>query len=150
MSYAITVYTPKIHSTLVTALRAGSTWRDACEVAGISWQTWCYWRRGEKGGEDERVKSLVADATLAHGIATQSLVAAVKVAAQSDWKAAMALVEFRAGSKRRAADASRAYWQARLAKRLCLAAEAGVAEGRPVVQLLAELLDVRALAVAPP
>ena len=142
-----TVYTTALHSTLVTALRAGSTYRDACEVSGIAWGTWRWWRSG--GSTDPRVVELVREAQEAHGIATQSLIASVKVAAQKDWKAAMSLVEFRAGTRRRNAEASRAYWQARLAKKLCLAAEQGLVEGRPVVQLVAELMDLR-LAEPPP
>jgi len=103
---------------MVPALLAGSTFRDACEAAGLSWATWCRWSRDTRKGEcdDPDVESFVRDARAAHGKSTTALVAQVNVHSRKDWRAAMSLLEFRATAQRRAADNARAYWDAKVAK----------------------------------
>lgn len=140
----VSPYTPEMHAAFVAAMRVGATFRDACEAAGLAWPTWNLWRarvedRGENPGRG--IVAMVREARLARGQATQSLVNAVNTAAASDYRAALGLLEYRATAERRRYDASRAHWEAVLAKRRAL--EASGSSGSDVVYVPAVLATPR-------
>lgn len=114
----MTVYTPLLRKRLLAALGAGCPWRVACQAAGLTWSTWTRWLRAARQGteQDPLVARLVADAEQAHGAATAGLVAEVYRAGSTDWRAAMGLLDYREGSERRRHEATRAHWEAKLAK----------------------------------
>ncbi len=121
---------------MIVRLRSGSTFRDACALAGIEWRKWKRWRKAVevegKHLDDPDAEALVVAAREAHSAATADLMAHVTAAAPADWKAAAWAVEYRQGSARRAADQRRAYHEARLAKAKADEAAKGGA-GAPVV-----------------
>jgi hypothetical protein len=118
MPHGAPAYRPKLRDVMLPALLAGSTFRDACEAAGLAWSTWKDWSKAVRKGEcnDPDIEALVTDAREAHGKSTTALIAQVNVHGKRDWRAAMSLVEFRATAQKRAADNSRAYWEAKIAK----------------------------------
>lgn len=133
---------------MVQRLRGGSTFRDACTLAGIPWRTWKDWRRAvEVEGrhlDDPDAEALVLAAREAHSAATADLMAHVVVAAPADWKAAAWAVEYRQGSAKRAADQRRAHHEARLAKaKADEAAKGGGAAPTVVIELPASLARPR-------
>lgn len=141
----VSPYTPELHAAFVAAVTVGATYRDACEAAGLAWATWKLWRarvedRGENPGRG--IVALVRAARVARGRATQSLVNAVNTAAATDYRAALGLLEYRATAERRRFDASRAHWEAVLAKRR--AQEASGPLGADVVYVPAVLATPRA------
>lgn len=117
MSRGHPTYRPLIASVMIPALLAGNTYRDACEAASLPWTTWKRWARQTRDGDaTPEIAAFVASAREAHGKATVALIANVNVHGRKDWRASMSLVEFRAGAQRRAAEASRAYWEAKIAR----------------------------------
>lgn len=115
----LSVYNPKAHEAIVQALRAGATYRSACQAAGLSWTTWKDWKRAVWRGldvPDDRIVTLVREAEEAHAQATNSLIARVNLAGAKDWRAAMSLVEFRATAERRRWELVKARAEARIAK----------------------------------
>ena len=116
----LSVYSPKAHEAIVQALRAGATYRSACQAAGLSWTTWKDWKRAVWRGHDvpdDRIATLVREAEEAHAQATNSLIARVNLAGAKDWRAAMSLVEFRATAERRRWELVKARAEARIAQR---------------------------------
>lgn len=116
----LSVYNPKAHEAIVQALRAGATYRSACQAAGLSWTTWKDWKRAVWRGHDvpdDRIATLVREAEEAHAQATNSLIARVNLAGAKDWRAAMSLVEFRATAERRRWELVKARAEARIAQR---------------------------------
>jgi hypothetical protein len=132
---------------MITRLRQGSTFRDACALAGVGWREWKRWRKvvevenGTTGDPDK--DSLVKDAREAHSAATADLMAAVVAQAPDDWKAAAWAVEYRQGSAKRAADQRRAHHEARIAKAKADAEASGKGPPTVVIELPASLARPR-------
>ncbi|WP_230679048.1 hypothetical protein, partial [Streptococcus pneumoniae] len=61
-------FRPEMLRTVVDALLAGSTYRAACEAAGIPWRTWCDWSKAHRDGghPDPDVDGLVSAARVAY------------------------------------------------------------------------------------
>lgn len=121
---------------MLTRLRSGSTFRDACSLAGINWREWKRWRKtvevdGASTGDPD-IDALVVDAREAHSAATADLMANITASAPADWKAAAWAVEYRQASALRASQQRRAHHEARLAKSKADEAAKGGA-GAPVV-----------------
>ena len=113
-------YTPEAHASIVQALRAGATYRSACQAARLSWTTWKGWKRAVWRGQpvpDPRIADFVSEAEAAHAQATNSLIARVNLAGAKDWRAAMSLIEFRSTAERRRWDLVKARAEARIAQK---------------------------------
>lgn len=113
------VYSPSAHEAIVQALRAGATYRSACQAAGLSWATWKEWKRAVWRGEKvphPGIEELVREAEEAHARSTNALIARVNIAGAKDWRAAMSLIEFRATAERRRWELVRARAEAQIAK----------------------------------
>lgn len=110
-------FRPEMRDTVVTALLNGSTYRAACEAAGIPWSTWKDWSRAhrEGGHPDPDVDALVSAAREAYGRATNELSASVRTAAADDWRAAAWQLEHRQGDPKARHDERRARWEAEIA-----------------------------------
>ena len=118
-------YTPKAHERIVSALRAGSSLRDAVGFAGVEWVTFCRWLKGGRlalehrkktAGADPRFAALARDVDQAAHESSVALVGILRRAAEGtrdsdakdpdgkpvkpgrpgDWRAAEFLVKFRA------------------------------------------------------
>jgi transposase-like protein len=102
---------------VVNALLAGSTYRAACEAAGIPWSTWRDWSRQHRDGghPDPDVDGLVAAAREAYAKATNAITAQVRVAGAKDWRAAAFLLDHRQGDPKARHDERRARWEAEIA-----------------------------------
>ena len=86
--------TPEVQETICKFLRGGSTFRTACEVAGIGWGTGKEWRQR---GEDRDPDRAVADEYAAFAAAVRRAEAETaarnvaviqKAAAEGNWRAA--------------------------------------------------------------
>jgi|GEM_PF-6303258 hypothetical protein len=132
---------------MLQRLRQGSTFRDACSLAGVGWRDWKRWRKvvevdgGTTGDPDK--DALVRDAREAHSAATADLMAAIVAKSPDDWKAAAWAVEYRQGAARRASDQRRAHHEARLAAAAADKAAAGVSQPVVVIELPASLVRPR-------
>ena len=104
---------------VVNALLAGSTYRAACEAAGIPWRTWCDWAKAHRAGghSDPDVDGLIAAAREAYAKATNAITAQVRVAAAKDWRAAAFLLDHRRGDPAARAEARKARAAAAIAER---------------------------------
>lgn len=132
---------------LLTRLRGGSSFRDACALAGINWREWKRWRKavevdGASTGDPDR-DALVRDAREAHSAATADLMAHITAAAPDDWKAAAWAVEYRQSSALRASQQRRAYHEARISKAEADKAAAGQQTPTVVIELPASLVRPR-------
>lgn len=89
-----TAYTPKIHSDLIDALRAGCTLREACAHAGLQWDTWTKWRARVRKGDrfHDGVAALVDEYEQAAGQGTAALIATIRTHGKKDFRAAAFLV----------------------------------------------------------
>lgn len=112
-------FKPKMRDDVMNALLAGSTYRDACAAAGIPWNTWLKWCRAVKAGghSDPDVDALVRNARQAYALATNSITAQIRVAANADWRAAAFLLEHRRGDPKAKHDNRRARWEADIAQK---------------------------------
>ena len=137
----------RVREVLLPELLAGSTFRDACALAGLSWNTWKAWRRvvevQHKHLDDPDAEALVRDARKAHSRARAEMLKHVTAAAPDDWKAAAWMVEYSAGAEKRAADQRRAHHEARLAKAKADEAEKGGTAPVVVLELPASLVRPR-------
>jgi hypothetical protein len=75
-----TKYTPETVKKIVDALSAGCTRKTAAAYAGIDETTFCRWLR--------RFAGFASSVTLAEAACEVALVATIRAAAPSDWKAA--------------------------------------------------------------
>lgn len=79
--------TPEVEQRLLTALRAGNTIAAACRYAGITTETYGQWQR--------RFPAFSDAVTRAEAESEVALVAYIRAAATSDWRASLALLERR-------------------------------------------------------
>jgi len=138
-------FRPAMREAVINALLAGSTYRAACEAAGIPWATWCGWLREHRAGghSDPDVDGLVAAAREAYAKATNAITAQVRVAGAKDWRAAAFLLEHRQGDPKARHDERRARHDARLTKAAADKAAAGVSQPVVVIELPASLVRPR-------
>ncbi len=138
-------FRPSMREAVINALLAGSTYRAACEAAGIPWATWCGWLREHRAGghSDPDVDGLVAAAREAYAKATNAITAQVRVAGAKDWRAAAFLLEHRQGDPKARHDERRARHDARLTKVAADKAAAGVNQPVVVIELPASLVRPR-------
>lgn len=111
-------FRPRMREAMLGALRAGSTYRDACQAARIPWGTWIDWLRKWKAeGEhpDPDINELVADAREAYSQASNAMAAQIRLASSKDWRAAAFLLEHRRGDPKARHDERRARWEAEVA-----------------------------------
>jgi hypothetical protein len=104
---------------VLNALLSGSTYRDACEAAGIPWRTWCDWSkvwRAEGSHPDSDIDALITDARVAYAKASNAITAQVRIAGGKDWRAAAFLLEHRRGDPKARHDEKRARWEAEVAR----------------------------------
>ena len=111
-------FRPEMLRTVVDALLAGSTYRAACEAAGIPWRTWCDWSKAHRDGghPDPDVDGLVSAARVAYGNATNGMAAQIRLASKKDWRAAAFLMEHRQGDPKARSDERRAKFEADVAR----------------------------------
>lgn len=132
---------------MLSRLRAGSTFRDACALAGINWSVWKRWRKAVevegKHLDNPDAEALVIAAREAHSAATADLMAHITAAAPEDWKAAAWAVEYRQSSALRASQQRRAYHEARISKAEADKAAAGQQTPTVVIELPASLVRPR-------
>lgn len=89
-----TEYTVEKHKLFIDALSIGSSLREACDYAGLSWRTWCEWR--QRVAADDRFHAGVASLVDEHEQAMErgraALLAQLRQHAKKDWRAAAFLV----------------------------------------------------------
>jgi hypothetical protein len=91
-----TAYTPEIAHAVLSALRVGCSERDACAGAGLSWSTWCSWKRSVRKDEglDERIVELVRAVPQAAAQGRNAIAAKINKLAGKDYRAGAWLLEW--------------------------------------------------------
>ena len=71
----IRAFRPAMRDAVLKSLAAGSTYRDACAVAGIPWVNWCYWYRLVRDGKcnDPDVTDMIIKARATYAQATNEI-----------------------------------------------------------------------------
>ena len=107
-----------MRESIINALLAGNTYRDACEAAGIPWSTWRDWSRQhrEGGHPDPDVDALIAEARIAYAKASTAITAQVRIAGAKDWRASAFLLQHRQGDPKARHDTRRARYEAEIAR----------------------------------
>lgn len=107
-----------MRESIINALLAGNTYRDACEAAGIPWSTWRDWSRQhrEGGHPDPDVDALIAEARVAYAKASTAITAQVRIAGAKDWRASAFLLQHRQGDPKARHDTRRARYEAEIAR----------------------------------
>ncbi len=106
-----------MRAVILRALSKGSSYRDACESAGIPWDTWKGWTRLHLAGghPDPDVDALIGAARATYAKASNDITAQVHAASAKDWKAAAFLLQHRQGDPKARHDERRARWEAEIA-----------------------------------
>ena len=86
--------TPETQARIVSAVRCGASFKNACVAAGISERTFQRWRqKGEHQGAKTEYRRFWRDLTQAEQEGQTARLAIIQEAARNDWRAAAWLLE---------------------------------------------------------
>lgn len=139
-------YTTEIRDAIITALAASACYRDAVAAAGLPWGTWTSWlhrHKADGGHPDPDIAALIREARKVKAKAKVATTAAVRIAAQSDWRAGVELLRLEREAAYMSARTRLVIAEAKLAKIKLRDAEKGERAPVVVIELPASLARPR-------